>query len=74
VQTALVEAGSTGPLFEDEAISTLHELSGGVPRRVSRLADFALLAGAAAGVDQVNVELVRAACEEVAWPEVAGAY
>lgn len=74
VQTALVEAGSTGPLFEDDALATLHEISGGVPRQVSRLADFALLAGAMAKVDRVDAELVRAAGDEVAWPEVASAY
>jgi type II secretory pathway predicted ATPase ExeA len=68
VQTALVEAGSTSPLFDEAALSTLHELSAGAPRRVTRLADFALLAGAAAGADRVDAELVRAAAEEVEWP------
>jgi general secretion pathway protein A len=74
LQTSLVEAGSTGPLFDDDALSTLHELSGGVPRRISRLADFALLAGAAAGAERVDATLVRAARDEVAWPEAVGAY
>jgi general secretion pathway protein A len=68
VQWALVEAGSMGPLFDDRALATLHELAGGVPRQVTRLADFALLAGAAAAADRVDAELVRAAAEEVAWP------
>lgn len=74
VQTALVEAGSSGPLFDDGALETLHELAGGVPRRVIRLAEFALLAGAAAGTERVDGELVRAAGEEVAWPAAVGTY
>jgi type II secretory pathway predicted ATPase ExeA len=68
VQNALVDAGCMSPLFNDAALQRLHELSCGSPRQVCRLAEFALLAGAAAGVEQVDEELVRAAAEEVAWP------
>ncbi len=71
VQNALVEAGSGRPLFADDALTMLHQLSGGNPRHVLRLADFALLAGAAAGADRIDAALVRAAWEEVAWPEPA---
>jgi general secretion pathway protein A len=74
VQTALVEAGRIEPLFEDAALTTLHELSGGVPRQVARLADFALLAGAAAGVETIDAAIVEAAYEEIAWPTVAETY
>jgi general secretion pathway protein A len=74
VQTALVEAGSTAPIFESEALAALHALSGGIPRRVTRLADFALLAGAAAAAERIDAALVQAAADEAAWPAVAGAY
>jgi type II secretory pathway predicted ATPase ExeA len=74
VQNALIEAGSRGPLFADDALSVLHQFSGGNPRRVARLADFALLAGAAAGADRIDAALIREAGEEIAWPELAGAY
>jgi len=74
VQTALVEAGSTGPLFDGAALVAVHELAGGLPRQVNRLADFALLAGAAAGVDRIDAEIVRSAWEEVAWPAAVAAY
>jgi general secretion pathway protein A len=67
VQTALVDAGCMEPLFEREALSQLHELSGGVPRRVARLADFALLAGAATGERTIDASLIRAAHEETNW-------
>ncbi len=74
VQTALVEAGRIEPLFQDDSLATLHELSGGVPRQVARLADYALLAGAAAGVETIDAGIVEAANDEVAWPAAAAAY
>ena len=52
----------------------LHEIAGGVPRQVTRLADYALLAGAAAGVETIDAGIVEAASEEIAWPTAAAAY
>jgi len=74
VQTALVEAGRFEPVFSDEALAALHEMSRGVPRHVARLADLALLASAAAGLDTIDASTVEAAGEEIAWPAAAGAY
>src|SRR3954471_3068288 len=71
VQTALVEAGRLEPLFEDGALEALHEIACGVPRQVTRLADYALLAGAAAGVESIDAGIVEAASEEIAWPRTA---
>ena len=74
VQTALVEAGRMEPVFEDDALRTLHELSSGIPREVARLADYALLAGAVAKVDAVNAAMIDEAYDEIAWPTAAVAY
>ncbi len=74
VQMALVEAGRTEPLFDDEALSTLHSLTRGVPRQVARLADFALLAGAGAGITSIDAATVEVAHEEISWPTEAAAY
>jgi type II secretory pathway predicted ATPase ExeA len=74
IQTALVEAGRLEPLFDDEALQTLHELSAGVPRQVARLADYALLAGAAAGHETIRVAIVEAAYDETSWPTAATVY
>jgi general secretion pathway protein A len=71
VQTALVEAGRMEPLFEDDALTVLHELSAGVPRRVARLADYALLAAAAAGSSMIDAATIEAAHEELAWSEAS---
>jgi type II secretory pathway predicted ATPase ExeA len=71
VQTSLVEAGRAEPLFDEDAIAMLHELTQGVPRQVARLADFTLLAGAAAGWDTIDAATLITAYEELAWPEEA---
>lgn len=74
VQMALLETGRMEPIFDDEALTALHQLSQGVPRQVARLADFALLAGAATGLTTIDAITVEAAHEEVSWPLEAVAY
>ena len=74
VQTALVDAGRMEPVFDDDALRALHELSGGVPRQVARLADYALLAGAAAKRDTIDAAIIEAAYDEIAWPATAAVY
>jgi general secretion pathway protein A len=73
VQTALVDAGRFEPLFEEQALARLHGLAEGVPRRVARLADGALLAGAAAGLSMIDEAVVESVDEELAWPQAAEA-
>jgi type II secretory pathway predicted ATPase ExeA len=65
IQIALVEAGRVTPVFDEEAVSTLHNLAKGLPRHVVRLADFAMLAGAAAKLERIDAETVRRAHREV---------
>jgi type II secretory pathway predicted ATPase ExeA len=61
---ALADAGRTEPAFDEQAIWRIQELSGGVPRLVIRLAELALVAGAADRRALVTVDLVEAiACE-----------
>jgi type II secretory pathway predicted ATPase ExeA len=74
VQTALVDAGRFEPLFDDAALRRLHELAEGIPRRVAKLADYALLAGAAAGLNLIDAAVVEEANKETAWPEPARVY
>jgi general secretion pathway protein A len=63
VQTALLEAGSTDPIFEREALAALHALCNGNPRQVARLANFTLLAAAAEGLKSVDASVVEGAAE-----------
>lgn len=74
VQTALVEAGRYDPVFDEDALAAIYEFSGGVPRRVVRLADFALLAGAAAEIDRIDAATVHTASGEMSWPVSSSAF
>ncbi len=67
LQDALIDAGRLAPVFDEGAIARLHELASGVPRHVVRLADFALLAGAGAGVELIDEALIHQAFEEISW-------
>jgi len=66
VEHRLRAAGAERTIFEPEALAALYELSHGVPRRINRLADLALLIGYAeqsrtidaSKIESVNEELV----------------
>ncbi len=68
LQLALVEAGCQQPLFDGEALSEIHRLTAGVPRRVNRLAEHALLVGAADTGEIIDTETIRAAHEALSPP------
>ena len=74
VQTALVEAGRMEPLFDDDALRAVHDLSAGIPREVARLADYALLAGAVARLESIPAAVIEEAHDEIAWPTVTTVY
>ncbi len=71
VDHRLRQAGSTKTIFEPEALEQLYLLAEGIPRRINRLADLALLIGYAeerdsigpAQIESVNEELVCVAPE-----------
>ncbi len=71
VEHRLRVAGAARALFTDEAAQVVHELSGGVPRRINRLCDLALLIGYAEELDMISPahlqsvqqELVAVTCE-----------
>lgn len=61
VAKRLFHSGSEQPIFTDEAIAALHELSGGVPRKVEQIAQLALLVGAGQQLVEIDaVTLVEA--------------
>ncbi|MBA3481933.1 MAG: AAA family ATPase [Pirellulales bacterium] len=73
VQHALVEAGGDRPVFEDEALSAMYALTDGIPRRVNRLADHALLGAAADEHDMVDAAMMEAAHDALSWTAVGPA-
>ena len=55
--------GRHDPLFTDDAVHRIQQLSYGVPRRIVHITDLALVAGAVAKVNCIDAECV----EQVAW-------
>jgi type II secretory pathway predicted ATPase ExeA len=52
--------------FEPSAFDTLYELSGGIPRRINRLCDLALLVGYADNLRSITAEHLESVSEEIA--------
>jgi type II secretory pathway predicted ATPase ExeA len=60
----LAGSGATRPLFDAAALSTLHRAADGIPRRLNRLADLALLIAYAEGLDRPDARAVTLAAHE----------
>lgn len=58
VKKSLAQAGRSTPIFNESALHRLHELTGGVPRRIKQLADLALLGGAGANLAHIESDLI----------------
>ncbi|MFW6171901.1 MAG: ExeA family protein [Planctomycetota bacterium] len=65
LRSSLQRAGTDRPVFAENAVCRLHELTRGVPRRVSNLAEMALLAGAGQHLEQIDAETVESAYNEL---------
>src|SRR5262249_51196733 len=59
VETKLTATGRTDAAFTPRALSALHEISGGNPRGIDRLASLALMAGALRRLELVTAEVVE---------------
>jgi general secretion pathway protein A len=66
IRYRLEVAGNRGTVFEPDALAELAERSGGVPRRINRLADLALLVGYADRRQLLTAQDVVAVSEELA--------
>jgi type II secretory pathway predicted ATPase ExeA len=65
VDHRLKSAGATAPIFDDDALATLHALSHGVARRINRLCDLALLIGFAEERSTISAGQLEAVGEEL---------
>ena len=66
VQHRLTLAGAERPIFSAAALETVHQLSRGVPRRINRLCDLALLIGYAEERRQITPADIEAVSQELA--------
>jgi general secretion pathway protein A len=62
---AIESTGGRPSIFDAQSITRIHEISEGIPRRIIRLADLSLFAGAAARVSRISVDTVEEVCQEV---------
>jgi type II secretory pathway predicted ATPase ExeA len=58
-------AGRSEPLFEPEAVATLHLRAGGLPRRINQIAASALLEGFVRDAGRIDAEVVEAAAADL---------
>jgi len=65
VTQSLARAGRNQPAFTPDALIRLHELSGGIVRRLTALADLALLAATGGQLDLVDTHTVERVHEEL---------
>jgi type II secretory pathway predicted ATPase ExeA len=63
----LAASGANRPLFDSEALDSLHRAADGLPRRLNRLADLALLIAYAEGMDRPDARAVEIAAREAAF-------
>lgn len=61
----LAAAGASRPIFSQPAKTEVHRLTGGVPRRINRLCDLALLVAYAEGLPNVEPAQLRAVSDEL---------
>lgn len=65
VQHRLQAVGATRPLFSEAALEAVHQHSLGVPRRINRLCDLALLVGFAEEATTIDTAQIDAISEEL---------
>lgn len=58
-------AGAVESIFSRDAMRVVHELSGGLPRRINRLCDFALVVGFAEGLGLIDARQIEAVSSEL---------
>lgn len=64
VEHRMAAAGAQKRIFVESALQALFEFSGGVPRRINRLADLALLVGYADGLTTITAAEIEAVTDE----------
>jgi type II secretory pathway predicted ATPase ExeA len=65
VSHRLTAAGSSHMIFDDTALNAIHALSNGIPRRINRLCDLALLIGFADEYSVVTAEHIESVADEL---------
>jgi general secretion pathway protein A len=65
IQHRLAAAGAKRPIFDSSAVKTIFELTHGIPRRINRLCDLALLVGYGEELPTLSAEHLESIHEEL---------
>ena len=65
VKHSFARAGRKTPVFGPSALVRLHQLTGGIPRKVNQLAELSLLAGAGAEMNEIDPPTIDAVYQEL---------
>jgi general secretion pathway protein A len=65
-------AGRSAEIFDGSAIEAVHALAGGIPRRINRLCDLALLVGFVNGRESIAAGQIETIADELAFATVPG--
>jgi general secretion pathway protein A len=65
IEHRLVTAGAIRPLFTPQALEMAHQLTSGIPRRINRLCDLALMVGFAAQHSEIDTPQLQAVHREL---------
>lgn len=65
IEHRLQAAGATRSIFSPEAIQLAHQLSQGIPRKINRLCDLALVVGCAAQQHTIEAEQLQSVSDEL---------
>jgi general secretion pathway protein A len=65
LSSSLARVGCDRQLFEDSAVIRLQELTDGIPRWVTQLAELSLVAAAAQQRDSIDSEIIEAVYQEL---------
>lgn len=65
VEHRLEVAGGSRGIFSPDALDVLHSVSGGIPRRIDRIAELALLVGFAEEMDEIGPQQIRNVADEL---------
>jgi type II secretory pathway predicted ATPase ExeA len=71
LQQSLARAGANREVFTPDAARLLHELAGGVPRQIVRLAELALVAGAGQQLERIDTGTLESVAAELSPTSVA---
>jgi len=65
IEHRMTAAGATREIFAAEALQKAHQLTGGIPRRINRLCDLALVVGYAAKQHTIDAEQLVSVSSEL---------